>query len=179
MDAAGAPTPACSDPLQVGEAVLIKGVKSDRLCAIDPDRMKVVWDRADRQVGTRCSGSTTVAVYLGGPELGALDLQTRTLLWTTRLPGGSTRRRACSCGADGLWQLTPRGIFEVDPAVGPGPADLPRAGLRRGRRRPALDRPLAPGDQQSHDLGVPARSARGREDRPRGHGGTETGEAND
>ena len=25
---------------------------------------------------------------------------------------------ACSCGRDGLWQLTPRGIFEIDPQTG-------------------------------------------------------------
>ena len=40
-----APTTAASTPLQAGDAMLIKGAKADRLCAIDPDRMKVLWER--------------------------------------------------------------------------------------------------------------------------------------
>ena len=27
---------------------------------------------------------------------------------------------------DGIWQLTPRGVFEIDPRSGERPADLPR-----------------------------------------------------
>jgi hypothetical protein len=56
-------------------------------------------------------------VFLGGPELSALDLRTRRLLWATSLPGGSTAARVL-VRPGGIWQLTPRGIFEIDPRSG-------------------------------------------------------------
>jgi outer membrane protein assembly factor BamB len=110
------PTPAANPPMQSGDAVLIKGAKSDHLCAIDPDRMKVVWDRPIAK-SARLLGVDETTLYLGGPELGALDLRTRSLRWTTPLPGGSYDGRLL-VRRDGLWQLTPRGIFEVDPQSG-------------------------------------------------------------
>jgi outer membrane protein assembly factor BamB len=110
------PTPAASGPLQAGDVVLIKGAKSDHLCAIDPDRLKVAWDRPIAK-SARLIAVDDTALYLGGPELGALDLRTRSLRWTTPLPGGSYDGRML-VRRDGLWQLTPRGIFEVDPRTG-------------------------------------------------------------
>jgi outer membrane protein assembly factor BamB len=56
-------------------------------------------------------------VYLGGAELSAVDLQTRKLLWATRVPNGSLNGHVL-VRQDGLWQLTPRGIFELDPNSG-------------------------------------------------------------
>ena len=111
-----APTPAASGPLQSGDVLLIKGAKSDHLCAIDPDRLKVAWDRPIAR-SARLIAVDDTAIYLGGPELGALDLRTRSLRWTTPLPGGSYDGRML-VRRDGLWQLTPRGIFEVDPRTG-------------------------------------------------------------
>jgi len=110
------PTTACSDPLPLGDAVLIKGVKSDRLCALDPDRMKLVWDRPIAK-SARLLGADDSALYLGGPELAALDLKTRSLRWTAPLPGGCYEGRLL-VRRDGLWQLTPRGVFEIDPPTG-------------------------------------------------------------
>jgi outer membrane protein assembly factor BamB len=107
---------AASAPLQVGDTVLIKGAKSDRICAIDPDRMKVVWERPIAK-SARFVGIDESAIYLGGPELEALDLRTRTLRWTAPLPGGCYEGRLL-VRRDGLWQLTPRGIFEIDPPTG-------------------------------------------------------------
>ncbi len=46
-----------------------------------------------------------------------MDLKTRALLWATRLPGGSMESRVL-VRPEGVWQLTPRGIYEVDPASG-------------------------------------------------------------
>ncbi len=111
-----APTTAASTPLESGDGLLIKGAKADRICAIDPDRMKVLWDRPLAK-SARLLGVDDQAMYLGGPELGALDLKTRALRWSTPLPGGSEDGRLL-VRPDGLWQLTPRGIFEVDPRTG-------------------------------------------------------------
>lgn len=109
-------TTASSAPVQHGEALLIKGVQSGQLFALEPDRMKVQWERAIAR-SSRLLGASDRALFLGGPELSALDLRTRQLLWATRLPNGSEARRVL-VRPDGLWQLTPRGIFEIDPATG-------------------------------------------------------------
>ena len=107
---------ASSPPVPNGESLLIKGMQCGRLYALDPDRMKVQWDRAIAR-SSRLLGASDRALFLGGPELSALDLRTRQLLWATRLPSGSAERRVL-VRPDGLWQLTPRGIFEIDPASG-------------------------------------------------------------
>ena len=103
-------------PLTRGDALIVKGAKASRICAIDPDRMTVLWERPIAR-NARLLGADDRAIYLGGPELGAIDPRTRALLWSTRLPGGSEEARVL-VRPDGLWQFTPRGIFEVDPVDG-------------------------------------------------------------
>ena len=110
------PTPVASTPLMDGAALLLKGAKSDRICAIDPDRMKVLWERPIAK-SARLIGVDDQAIYLGGPELGGLDAKTRALKWSTPLPGGS-EEGSVLVRPDGLWQLTARGVFEVDPKTG-------------------------------------------------------------
>jgi outer membrane protein assembly factor BamB len=110
------PTAAGSPPLQTGEAFLIKGAQSDRLYAVEPNRMKVLWERPITKA-SRLLAADDRALYLGGPEISALDLQTRKLLWATRVPNGSAEARVLA-RPDGLWQLTPRGVFEIDPKSG-------------------------------------------------------------
>jgi outer membrane protein assembly factor BamB len=107
--AGGPPTP-------VGESLLVKGMKSDRISAIEPERLKVDWDRPVTK-SSRLLGAGQRALYLGGDELSAIDLKTRQLLWAARLPGDSRNARVV-VRPDGLWQLTPRGIYEIDPETG-------------------------------------------------------------
>ena len=107
---------ASSAPLRSGEALFVKGAKSDRIYALDPDRMKLLWDRPIAK-SARLVGADDRAVYLGGPELSALGLETRTLAWATRVPGGSGEARVLA-RPTGLWQFTSRGIFELDPRSG-------------------------------------------------------------
>ena len=109
-------TTASSPPARSGEALLIKGAQSSRLEAIDADRMKPLWDRPLAK-SSRLLGIDGGVAILGGPELGAVDLGTRKLLWSARLPDGSAVGRVL-VRPDGLWQLTPRGVFEVDPKTG-------------------------------------------------------------
>jgi outer membrane protein assembly factor BamB len=105
-----------STPVRSGQAMLIKGVKSERLYALDSDRMEKLWDRPIAK-SARILGADDRAVFLGGPEISALDLRTRKLLWATRVPGGSSEGRIL-VRPEGLWQLTSRGIFELDPQSG-------------------------------------------------------------
>jgi outer membrane protein assembly factor BamB len=111
-----------SQPLASGEAFLIKGAQSDRLYAMDPSRMKVLWDRPITK-SSRLLGTINHTLFLGGAELSALDLKTRKLLWANRLPGDSMQGTVL-VRADGLWQLTPRGIYELDPASGARRRDI-------------------------------------------------------
>jgi outer membrane protein assembly factor BamB len=110
------PQAAGSQPLQTGDAFLVKGTQSERLYAVEPYRMKVLWERPITKA-SRLLGVDDSAVYLGGAELSAVDLKTRKLLWATRVPSGSMDGRVL-VRPDGLWQLTPRGIFEIDSRSG-------------------------------------------------------------
>jgi outer membrane protein assembly factor BamB len=110
------PATASSQPLQAGETLLVKGVQSGRLCALDPNRMKVLWERPIAK-SARLLGADDRSVYLGGPEISALDPKTKELLWATRLPGGSGEGRVL-VRPDGIWQLTSRGVYEIDPKSG-------------------------------------------------------------
>ena len=110
------PTPLGAAPLVDGGTLLIKGARSERIAALDPDRMTVVWDRPIAKA-SRLLGVDETSVYLGGPDLNALDRKTKALQWSLPLPGGSEEGQVL-LRADALWQLTPRGIFEVDPKTG-------------------------------------------------------------
>ena len=107
---------ASGPPVSLGETLLIKGARSDRLYALDPSRMKVLWERPIAK-SARLLGADERAVFLGGPELGALDLRTRDLSWATHVPNGSLTGRVVA-RSDGFWQFTPRGVFELDPRTG-------------------------------------------------------------
>ena len=110
------PQATASQPLPAGDAFLVKGAQSGRLYAVDANRMKVLWERPITKA-SRLLGADDRSVYLGGAELSALDLRTRKLQWATRVPNGSMEGHVL-VRTDGLWQLTPRGIYEIDPRSG-------------------------------------------------------------
>ncbi len=72
-------------------------MQSERLYAIEPNRMKVLWERPITKA-SRLLGVDDNAVFLGGAELSALDLKTRKLFWATRVPERQHGRRASWCG---------------------------------------------------------------------------------
>jgi outer membrane protein assembly factor BamB len=111
-----APVAAGSAPLLWEQAFLLKGTKSSKVCAVEPDRMKELWERPVAKE-SRLLGVGERALFLGGDEISALDLKTRALLWATRVPGASLHARVL-VRPDGLWQLTHRGIYQIDPATG-------------------------------------------------------------
>ena len=124
-----------SPPLSTGgEAFLIKGMQSDRLYAIDPNRMKVLWERPIAKASRLLGADDQLAVTSAAPSSSAIDLKTRTLLWATRLPGGSMEGRVL-VRPDGIWQLTLAGDLRDRSRIGRCAADLPRQGP--GRRRAA------------------------------------------
>ena len=166
-----ASTPAASTPLPVGRRRADQGDQVGSALRDRPGPDEGPVGAADRQVGAPARRRRHDRCILGGPELRALDLRTRTLLWATRLPGRQQRRAPARAARRALAAHAP-GHLRGRPAVGTCPADLPRQGPGRRGRRPAPDRPLAAGGLQSHDLGLPAQVGRGREARPRRHAGT-------
>jgi outer membrane protein assembly factor BamB len=110
------PTTASAPPIRLDDALLVKGAQSDQIQAVDPNRMKVLWERPISK-SSRLLGSDGRVVFLGGPEISAMDLKSKELLWATRIPGGSLESRVL-VRPDGIWQLTPRGVFEIDPKSG-------------------------------------------------------------
>lgn len=110
------PVTAAGRPVEVDGALVVKGAKSGRIAAIDPDRMILRWDRPMSQ-SARLLGAVGRSVILGGPEVDALDVDSQRLQWSIRLPGGSYDGRPI-IRDDGIWHLTPRGIFELDPRTG-------------------------------------------------------------
>ena len=78
--------------------------------------MKVVWERPISK-GSRLLAADDHTVYLGGAELTAIDLQSRKLLWATRVPGGCATAKVL-VRKEAIWQSTPRGIIELDPKSG-------------------------------------------------------------
>lgn len=110
------PPSASGGPILLGDSLLIKGALSSRIYVIDPNRMTLKWERAIGK-STRPLAADDRSIYLGGDDLSALDIQTRNLSWATRLPGGSGAG-AVLVRPDGVRQMTPRGVFEVDPETG-------------------------------------------------------------
>jgi outer membrane protein assembly factor BamB len=113
---AASATAASGPPAPWGEALIVKGAQSDRLYAVEPNRMTVLWERPIAK-SSRLLGADDKVAFLGGPELGAIDLKTKELLWSTHLPNGSLEARVVA-RSDGIWQFTPRGVFEIDSKSG-------------------------------------------------------------
>ena len=159
------PTAAGGPPLQSGEALLVKGAQSDRLYAVDPNRMKVLWDRPIAK-SSRLLGVDDRAVFLGGAEI------ERARPEDAEAPVGDARCRAAAwtgaswCGPTGSGNSRRGGSSRSIPKSGDGPADLPRRRPGLGRRRPVPDRSLAAGRLQSHDLRLSSPGDRGREAPP-------------
>jgi hypothetical protein len=115
-DEAPEATATSSPPLSTGEAFLVKGAQSERLYCVDPNRLKILWERPITK-SARLLGGDARNAYFGGAELSAIDLQSRKLLWATRVSGDSMNGQVL-VRDNGLWQLTPRGIYEIDPRTG-------------------------------------------------------------
>ena len=133
-DAAARSRRSSSVPVRSGDALFVKGARSERICALDPDRMKLLWDRPIAK-SARLLGADDRAVFLGGPEISALGPQDADAALGDP-PAGRERRGRVLVRPGGIWQLTPRGIFEIDPRSGRVRRIFRGDDTGRGRRRP-------------------------------------------
>ncbi|HEV2972197.1 MAG TPA: PQQ-binding-like beta-propeller repeat protein [Pirellulales bacterium] len=118
----------------------LKDGSASLLYALDPTAPSVKWKRpisADESVAA-IDGQTA---YLLGHELSALDLKSRKLLWSTKIPGENVALKPLAC-PEHVFVPTARGIFDIDPANG----DIRRV-FRGADRESGLCRLLLAGDK--------------------------------
>ncbi len=103
-------------PLLAGGRLYFKGMRSQRLYALDLGGPRVLWKRPVNQSGMLV-GIDEQRIYLGGEDLTAIDLGTQRLVWAARLPRGTSWVRPVLT-ATRLYQFTSRGVFELDKLTG-------------------------------------------------------------
>lgn len=103
-------------PLLAGGRLYFKGMRSQRLYAIDLGGPQVLWKRPVNQ-SSMLVGIDEERIYLGGEDLTAIELATLRLVWATRLPRGSSWAQPVLT-ANRLYQFTSRGVFELDKRTG-------------------------------------------------------------
>ena len=86
------------------------------LYALDPAAPGVNWKRPFTAEESVAAIDGNIA-YLVGHELSALDLKSRKLLWSTKLPAQTNTPVPLVC-PDHIYVPTARGIFDLDPANG-------------------------------------------------------------
>ncbi len=118
----------------------LKDTNARLMYVLDPSSPSVQWKRpisSDESIST-IDGQTA---YLVGTEISALDLKSRKLLWSTKLPQGGVTP-APLIVPEHVYVPTSRGIFDLDPATG----DIRRV-FRGADRESGSSRLLLAGDE--------------------------------
>ncbi len=94
----------------------IKDTAAPGLYAIEPENPKLDWRRtvSSEEMVAGVQGQTA---FLLGASVSALDLKTRRLLWSTKIPVATGLIQAVVRPAH-IYVATQRGIFDIDPANG-------------------------------------------------------------
>ncbi|HJT33970.1 MAG TPA: PQQ-binding-like beta-propeller repeat protein [Pirellulales bacterium] len=103
-------------PCIVGGTMYLKGMRSDRLYALDLAGPKVLWKRPVSE-SAMIVGVDGDRLYLTGEDVMAIDLADRQLKWAATLPTATGWIRPLLT-ADRIYQFTSRGIFELDKSNG-------------------------------------------------------------
>jgi outer membrane protein assembly factor BamB len=103
-------------PILSGNTLYLKGMRSDRLYALDVSAPKLLWKRPVSE-SSMLVGVDGDALYLSGEEVLALNLTDQKLKWASRLPSGTGWIKPLLT-ADRFYQFTSRGIFELDKTNG-------------------------------------------------------------
>lgn len=103
-------------PILADNTLYLKGMRSDRIYALDISAPKLLWKRpvSESAMLVGVDGDT---LYLSGEEVLALNLADQKLKWASRLPAGTGWLRPVVT-AERVYQFTSRGIFELDKTNG-------------------------------------------------------------
>lgn len=105
-----------SPPQIVNGVLYVKGMRSRRLYAVDPQRPRVLWHRPVPRTATLI-GVDDRRLYLGGEDISAFDLTTRRIAWSVQVSLGTSWARPLLTQGR-IYHFSPRGIFEIDKAGG-------------------------------------------------------------
>jgi outer membrane protein assembly factor BamB len=105
-----------SPPQIVNGILYLKGMRSRKLYAVDPQRPKVLWHRSVPRVATLI-GVDEQRFYLGGEDISAFDLATRKIVWSVKVNLGTSWARPLLTQGR-IYHFSGRGIFEIDKADG-------------------------------------------------------------
>ena len=105
-----------SSPQIVGGILYVKGMRSRRLYAVDPQRPRVLWHRPVPRVATLI-GVDERRFYLGGEDISAFDLATRKIVWSVKVNLGTSWARPLLTQGR-IYHFSSRGIYEIDKAEG-------------------------------------------------------------
>lgn len=103
-------------PVMAGNVLYLKGMRSDRLYALDVSGPKLLWKRPMSEPAMLV-GVDSDTLYLSGEEVLAIKLADQKLKWASRLPSGTGWIKPLLT-ADRFYQFTSRGIFELDKTNG-------------------------------------------------------------
>jgi outer membrane protein assembly factor BamB len=105
-----------SPPMIVDGVLYVKGMKSNRLYAIDPQRPKVLWKRPVAK-NAILVGVDDDRFYLGGEDISAYDLTTRHILWSVKVNMATTWGRPLVT-KNRIYHFDTRGIYEINKTDG-------------------------------------------------------------
>ncbi len=105
-----------SPPQMVNGVLYVKGMRSRRLYAVDPQRPKVLWQRPVPRVDTLI-GVDEHRFYLGGEDISAFDLATRKIIWSVKINLGTSFAKPLLTQGR-IYHFASRGIYEIDKADG-------------------------------------------------------------
>lgn len=105
-----------SPPMIVDGVLYVKGMKSTRLYAIDPQRPKVLWKRPVPKSAILV-GVDDDNFYLGGEDISAYDLTTRHILWSVKVNMATSWGRPLMT-KNRIYHFDTRGIYEINKADG-------------------------------------------------------------
>jgi outer membrane protein assembly factor BamB len=103
-------------PQMVNGILYLKGMRSRKLYAVDPQRPRVVSFRSV-PIGANLIGIDDTRFYLGGDDISAFDLATRKIIWSVKINLGTSWAQAMMTPAR-LYHFSSRGIYEIDKANG-------------------------------------------------------------
>jgi len=103
-------------PQMVNGILYLKGMKSRKLYAVDPQRPRVLWFRSIPQ-SANLIGVDESRFYVGGEDISAFDLKTRKIQWAVKMSPGATCSQALLT-RNRIYHFSPRGVFEIDKVNG-------------------------------------------------------------